>query len=148
VKVVFMDPSHLDEVYAIETESFYSPWSRKELENELNNPFAIYVVVIEENRVIGYGGMWHVVTEGHITNIAVSQEERGKGYGRAILEEMIRLAYEKEMIGITLEVRVSNLKAQKLYTSFGFKIEGYRKEYYADTREDALIMWKHLGPAE
>lgn len=145
VDIVKMTKKHINEVAQIEKECFKTPWSKKSFEKELStNKHAIYVVAVEENKVIGYGGMWHVINEGHITNIAVSKSHQRKGIGTLILEALMKIAFEKEMIGLTLEVRVNNEAAKKLYKNFGFKEEGIRKEYYSDTLEDALIMWKYL----
>ncbi len=137
---------HLDQVHEIEKDSFSVPWSKSELENEItNNKLAIYIVALNSGgEVLGYAGMWHVINEGHITNVAVKNEYRQMGVGKKLLTALFDIAIEKEMIGITLEVRMSNSKAQKLYTKFGFKVEGFRKNYYSDTNEDAIIMWKHF----
>ena len=88
--------------------------------------------------------MWHVVNEGHIINVAVKEEKRRKGVGALLIKKLIEIALEKEMIGLTLEVRISNTAGQRLYHKFGFKAEGIRRKYYADTGEDAIIMWKYL----
>lgn len=140
-----MEEQHIEEVYAIEVESFTLPWTIADFRNEIaNNKLAIYVVAVDNDKVIGYGGMWHVITEGHITNIAVARQQRKKGVATAILQELINIAEQKEMIGVTLEVRMSNKAGIRLYTKHGFKIEGFRKNYYTDTKEDAIIMWKIL----
>ncbi len=144
MQITPMDKSHIDGVYAIEKDCFAVPWSRKAFEGELENKLAVYVVATEGNDVIGYGGMWHVVTEGHITNIAVHKDHRRRGVGDAIVKALIGIAEERNMIGLTLEVRKSNDGARKLYENNGFKLEGIRTEYYEDNREDALIMWKYL----
>ena len=141
-----MNKSHIDEILQIENSSFAIPWTRSSIEGELSNNLAIYIVVLNDDNVIGYGGMWHVVTEGHITNVAVHTDYRQKGIGNTIIEELINIASEKEMIGLTLEVRKSNTPAINLYKKNGFKLEGIRPEYYEDNKEDALIMWKHLIP--
>ncbi|MCL2874535.1 MAG: ribosomal protein S18-alanine N-acetyltransferase [Defluviitaleaceae bacterium] len=144
-----MTISHLEDVYEIEMSSFSIPWDRDDFVKELNeNDKAIYVVAFFDDKVVGYGGMWHIVNEGHITNIAVLEQYRKNKIGTAILSRMIQIADEKEMIGITLEVRVGNESAMKLYSKFGFKAEGLRKNYYADTKEDAVIMWKDLMRCE
>lgn len=143
-----MNKSHIDGIMEIENESFAIPWSRSSIEKELKNNFAIYAVAIENNKVLGYGGMWHVVNEGHITNIAVHKDYRRKGIGQAIIEKLVEIAEEKEMIGLTLEVRKSNTPALELYKKNGFKLEGIRPEYYEDNKEDAYIMWKYLIPEE
>ncbi|MCD8090243.1 MAG: ribosomal protein S18-alanine N-acetyltransferase [Clostridiales bacterium] len=114
------------------------------IEDDFKNGLTYYIICERAGRVIGYGGMWHVINEGHITNIAITPEEQGKGLGRRLMNEIINLAKEKKMIGITLEVRSSNQKAINLYESSGFKPEGIRPEYYSDTKESALIMWKNM----
>lgn len=148
IEVVKMTKEHLDDVMKIEWECFPIPWSRKSMEDELERKIAYYFVALVDGKVAGYGGMWHVVTEGHITNIAVSEKFRRLGVGNAIVDKMIELAEEKDMLGVTLEVRVSNEAAISLYKKHGFKIEGLRKEYYDDNKEDAYIMWKYLIPVE
>ena len=106
---------------------------------------AVYFVAVDEkNNAVGYAGMWHVVNEGHITNVAVLEQYRREGIGDMLMEALEKKALELEMIGITLEVRISNYGAQKLYTKHGYKPEGFRKKYYTDTNEDAVIMWKYF----
>lgn len=139
-----MEQNHLLDILEIEKESFAIPWSLGNFKNELSNKMAIYFVAIYENQIIGYGGMWHVINEGHITNVAVKKEYRHKGVGSAMINNLLEIAKNKEMIGITLEVRISNTHAQALYKKNGFIMEGIRKEYYDDNREDALIMWHYL----
>ncbi len=149
MKILPMEECHIDEVHKIELESFSIPWTKGDFIHEItNNKLAIYIVAVDEGKVVGYGGMWHVVTEGHITNIAVADSHRKKGVGTAILQEFIRIAIEREMIGITLEVRVNNQAGIRLYTKHDFKVEGFRKNYYSDTKEDAIIMWKMLREFE
>lgn len=148
MQVELMNKSHIDGIMEIEKDSFAIPWSRAAVEKELSNNLAIYAVVKENDKVVGYGGMWHVVNEGHITNIAVHKDYRHKGIGNIIVNKLIEIAEEKEMIGLTLEVRKSNLPALELYRKNGFKLEGIRPEYYEDNKEDAYIMWKYLIPEE
>lgn len=151
VKIKKMEKKHLDQVFDIEKNCFVTPWSYNDLVNELEKKdTSIYIVAVNEvpcadsEEVIGYAGMWHVINEGHITNIAVKEECREKGIGAMIIKALIDEANALNMIGITLEVRMGNHKAQRLYTRFGFKVEGFRKRYYPDTKEDAVIMWKYL----
>ena len=144
-RIVNMEAKHLEQVHDIEKECFSIPWSKKQLEREITeNNLAYYIVALDGEEVVGYGGMWLIVTEGHITNIAVKEKYRRKGIGDIILKDLISFAEKKQFMGITLEVRISNLTAQKLYTKNGFKIEGFRKDYYRDTHEDAIIMWKYF----
>lgn len=139
-----MDLSELDGVMVVEHDSFTVPWSRKMFEDELKNQNAHYFVLKTVDHVIGYGGYWRILDEGHITNVAVHSDYRGRGYGKRILAAMIEHAQSLEIHAMTLEVRVSNHPAISLYKSFGFESAGIRKGYYADTHEDAMIMWLHF----
>ena len=140
-----MKEEHIDAVLHIEESWFAIPWTKADFEREMTqNQFAIYRIAVLDGKIVGYAGMWHIVTEGHITNVAVLPEYRRQGIGNALIEEMIVIAEQKEMIGMTLEVRISNIAAQKLYTKYGFRPEGFRKNYYQDTKEDAIIMWKYF----
>jgi len=134
---------HLDEVLKIEELSFPSPWSRSSFVYEITqNQFACYIVAVAEEKVAGYGGMWLILDEAHITNVAVRTDYRMKGIGAALMLELIRQASLKGATRMTLEVRPSNTAARRLYASLGFKDIGLRKRYYTDTNEDAIIMWK------
>ncbi len=144
MRITPMNKNHINGVYEIEKDCFAIPWSKRAFEQELDNKLAIYVVAEEEGQILGYGGMWHIVTEGHITNIAVHRSHRRKGIGDAIIKSLLEIGKQKEMIGLTLEVRKSNEAAQALYRNNGFIIEGIRPEYYEDNKEDALIMWRYL----
>lgn len=145
VEIIAMKEEHIDDVLAVEETCFHIPWTRVDFQREINeNKMAIYRVAVVDGKIVGYAGMWHVVNEGQITNVAVLPEYRRYGIGNAMMEEFIKIAQDYEMIGITLEVKISNFPAQKLYTKFGFKPEGFRKNYYKDTNEDAIIMWKYF----
>lgn len=145
LEILPMTKEHIEAVLHIEESCFAIPWTKAAFEREMTqNQFAIYRIAVLDEKIIGYAGMWHIVTEGHITNVAVLPEYRRQGIGNALIEEMIAIAEQKEMIGITLEVRISNIAAQKLYTKYGFRPEGFRKNYYEDTKEDAIIMWKYF----
>lgn len=143
IEIIPMTEAHLDGVTELEEATFSTPWSYADFEREVKeNALAIYYVAVEDGKVIGYAGMWHVVTEGHITNVGVLEEARGKGIGSMLMEKLIEVALEKNMTGMTLEVRMGNAPAQALYHKYGFHAEGIRKNYYADTKEDAIIMWR------
>lgn len=143
--IVEMTEHHLEGVLKVSSLSFHLPWSRESYEKELKNPFAKYLVAVKDNEVLGYGGMWIIIDEAHITNIAVLPEYRAQGIGGAILEDMIKKCQSQKAISMTLEVRASNLPAQGLYKKYGFREEGIRKAYYEDNREDAIIMWKYFS---
>ncbi|WP_199624434.1 ribosomal protein S18-alanine N-acetyltransferase [Paenibacillus alkalitolerans] len=129
----------------IEVESFTAPWSEAAFMNELTqNHFAHYTVMEYEGRIIGYGGMWIIIDEAHITNIAVRAAYRGRKLGERLLAELAVKAYRLGAARMTLEVRVSNVVAQRLYAKFGFRGVGVRRGYYSDNGEDALIMWADL----
>ncbi len=145
IKIMPMTTNHIDQIYEIEKNSFTVPWSKESFIKDLDNFCSIYYVAVDDKEVVGYMGMWHVVTEGHITNIAVKETYRRRKIATMLLNKMIDIAKEKEMLGITLEVSVANLPAINLYKKFGFKEEGIRKEYYEVTNEDALIMWKYFS---
>ncbi len=148
-EIVPMTKEHIDGVVMVEENTFSIPWTRADFEKEINeNNMAIYYVAMADGNVIGYAGMWHVITEGHITNVAVLDAYRRGGVGDALMAKLEAVAMEKEMIGITLEVRMSNAAAQRLYHKHGYRAEGLRKNYYQDTHEDAVIMWKYFPSYE
>jgi ribosomal-protein-alanine N-acetyltransferase len=91
-------------------------------------------------RIVGYAGMWIVADEAHITTIAVRTAHRGSGFGELLLASLIGLAAEMGIRWVTLEVRISNEIAQRLYNKYGFRQSGVRRRYYSDNNEDALIM--------
>lgn len=143
-EIIPMTVEHIDGVLAVEEATFSIPWTRKDFEREMTeNNLAIYYVAVADGKIVGYAGMWHVITEGHITNVAVLEDYRKQGIGDALMEQLEQVAMKKEMIGITLEVRISNAPAQYLYHKHGYRAEGLRKNYYPDTHEDAVIMWKY-----
>jgi ribosomal-protein-alanine N-acetyltransferase len=129
-------------VLKIEEEAFSLPWTRDSFIYEMrNNLHAYYVVALDEEEIIGYCGMWLVIDESHITNVAVTEKVKGRGIGEALMRESIRIALENEVVLMTLEVRVSNVIAQNLYRKLGFQNGGIRRNYYSDNQEDALVMW-------
>lgn len=140
-----MKESDLERIMEIEEKSFNPPWSREAFLLELTkNLLAKYIVAEMDGQVVGYGGIWLIIDEGHVTNIAVDEEYRGKGIGSKILEGLIQICRERNMTAMTLEVRKSNVVAQSLYRKYGFKEYGIRKGYYQDNNEDAIIMWKDI----
>ena len=137
----------IDELLTIERLCFPTPWSRADFEHEAENPVAYYEVLKVGNCIAAYGGMWLLPFVGHITNIAVHPDERGKGYGETVTRALLQLCADSGMSFATLECRRSNTVAQSLYHKVGFVDVGYRKRYYENT-EDALIMvCEHLPEA-
>lgn len=139
-----MQLSDVSEVYKIEVKSFSMPWSLESFEKEITiNKAAHYFVIEVSNKVVGYMGIWKILDEGHITNIAIDPEYRGRRYGAELLKFVLDQMQQVGVESFTLEVRESNEVAIRLYESFGFVTMGVRKKYYTDTQEDALLMWKN-----
>lgn len=91
--------------------------------------------------IIGFAGLWLMVDEAHITTIAMHPDYQGRGLGELLLASLVDIAYDINARWVTLEVRVSNYRAQNLYRKYGFHNAGMRHRYYSDNNEDALIMW-------
>ena len=129
------------QVHEIELRTFHTPWSYQSFVDEMStNKCARYIVAEEDGRVLGYAGAWLIFDEGHITNIAVAQEARGRGLGKGVTRELMQYAANMGVQYMTLEVRRSNTVAQNMYKSLGFIELGVRKRYYEDNDEDALLM--------
>jgi len=132
-------------VQVVERACFSVPWSRGIFYSELTkNDSAYYVVAEIDGEIVGYAGVWVILDEGHVTNIAVHPKHRRKGIGRQLMEAITAYAALRGVERMTLEVRVSNLTAQNLYRQLGYEFCGVRKGYYQDNKEDAYIMWKDL----
>ena len=138
-----MELSDIDSVVDIEKNSFPIPWARGTFISELKrNKLARYYVVEVDGRVVGYAGLWLIMNEAHITNIAIHPKYRGKGMGKKLVGGLIEEILKINIYRITLEVRPSNAAALALYKKFGFVPCGIRPEYYRDNNEDAIIMWR------
>ncbi len=131
---------HLRQMAEIEREAFDQPWTENMFIPELNAGDAYYLVGVRGDEVLCYGGFHKVLDEGHITNIAVKQSERGRGFGKFLMSMLISKAREIGVKHLTLEVKSTNEVAKNMYLGFGFRVEGVRKRYY-NNRDDALIMW-------
>ncbi len=140
-----MEIGDIDTIMKIERESFSSPWTRNSFERELReNMLAKYIVAEVDGLVVGYAGIWLILDEGHVTNIAVAKAHRGKGIGKFLMMGLIDFCQSNNIPNMTLEVRKSNLVAQNLYKKMGFLDCGIRPNYYVDDHEDAVIMWKTI----
>lgn len=141
-----MEVDDIPQVQLVEHKCFTTPWSRSIFVSEITrNDNALYVVAIVGERIVGYAGIWVILDEGHITNIGVDPSFQRQGIGQGLMDEITKYAVIRGVVRMTLEVRVSNVRAQALYTKLGFVPSGIRKEYYHDDKEDALIMWRELG---
>lgn len=136
-----MTAADIKAVAAIEAGSFYDAWNESMLMNEINNNLTHYIVMEDESGLIGYAGFWLVAGEAQITRVAVAPEQRGMGYGTQLAAVLINKAWELGADAVTLEVRESNIAAQKVYLTCGFASEGVRPNYYEDNHENAVIMW-------
>lgn len=138
-------PEDVKTLAVLDARCFASPWSEKSFEEDVvSNPLAFYLVAeTAQEEIIGYAGVWLIVDEGHITNVAVSPQHRRRGIAQAVLTHMFDICQRDFGIErFTLEVRPSNAPALMLYQGLGFQSVGRRRGYYEDNGEDALIMWR------
>jgi len=147
-----VDPMTVDDLAAvqdIERRSFLTPWPSHAYRTELEtNRLATYLVARFQGRLVGYGGMWVMVDEAHVTTFAVDPDFRRRGIGERILLALLDVAHARNAREATLEVRLSNIAARRLYEKYGFRPVGLRPRYYSDDKEDALIMTtEHLAEA-
>jgi ribosomal-protein-alanine N-acetyltransferase len=136
-----------DGVLAIERETYPIPWSRRMIEAELVRPDGICLVAEHDRAVVGYILVSLQVDVWHILNVTVHPLHRGRRIGEALIAAVFRLADRRRHAGYTLEVRVSNERAIRLYRRLGFVAHGVRPRYYSDNGEDALIMWRTVDAA-
>lgn len=142
VRIIETNVKHIDDIMIVEKLCFEIPWSRAEFIHEISeNELAVYLSAEFNERVIGYIGMWNIHKEGHITNIAVHPQFRMNGIGELLVKNLMDISKKTGIESMTLEVKKSNMAAQRLYIRHGFTACGLRKSYYADNGEDAIIMW-------
>jgi len=145
-----MTVDDLGAVHAVEHASFSQPWPDEAYRNELvANRLASYLVARAGEEVVGFGGIWLMVDEAHVTTFAVAPAWRRRRVGESLLLALLDLAIARHAREATLEVRLSNMPARRLYEKFGFRPVGLRPRYYSDNHEDALIMTTDAldGPA-
>jgi ribosomal-protein-alanine N-acetyltransferase len=140
-------PLDLDAVLEIEGASFNNPTTREWYEGELKRPEVcfIYVLRLAEWPVAGFCAFWLVADQAHINNLAVRPELRGRGLGTQLLDSVVNEARHLGAASLTLEVRRSNVAAQRLYAKSGFQEVGVRTNYYAQPVEDALVLFKTIS---
>ena len=141
LRFVPLDESHIAAIQEIEKEWNSSPWSERSFQNELTNPQSVFRVAIVDANIVGYGGVWNLVDECHVTTLAIAKDVRRSGLGKRLIINLLSEAKLKGMNCATLEVRASNEGAIKLYESLGFSKAAVRKKYYPDNQEDAIVMW-------
>lgn len=140
-----MELTDIDQVVEVEKAAFDTPWSADIFYQEtVDNQFAYYYVIEIDEVIVGYAGLWVVIDDAQITNIAIAPSYRGYKLGEKLfgftMQQAIRLGGKR----LSLEVRVSNIIAQRMYRKFGLVPGGLRKNYYTDNHEDAIVMWVNL----
>lgn len=145
IKIEEMKLEHIEQIQDILASDFDEFWNENILRKELENPASTYIVAVDEqNNVLGYGGIWQPIDEAHITNIVTKKDKRGQQIGTTMLERLIKIAQQRNLKSITLEVNVNNKPAIHLYEKYQFQQVGIRKKYYHNT-EDAFIMTLNLS---
>jgi [ribosomal protein S18]-alanine N-acetyltransferase len=138
----------LSDIETIEQRAYPTPWSRSMFASELAKPTSICLGAFEGDGLVGYVINSRYVDAWHIMNVAVAPERQRRGIATALLDRLFELTRHDERRGFTLEVRVSNEAAIRLYERIGFEGRGIRRGYYTDNREDALIMWREARSTE
>jgi ribosomal-protein-alanine N-acetyltransferase len=142
VEITPMRRRHLRGVMSIERQVYPRPWSPSLFVSEMSAGHSrAYLVALLGRRVVGYGGLVSYGDEAHVTTIAVDPEEQRRKIGTRLLYELIRQGQRMGARAVSLEVRVTNWGAQRMYARFGFRPVGVRKNYYQETGEDAVVMW-------
>lgn len=140
-----MTSSYTEGVFNVGKLSLKEAWSLDSINKELDNKNAKYIVAVtENNEVVGFIGLWIVLDEGDITNVAVHPNYRKQKIASLLIEYVINNMKNWDISSLTLEVRKSNIAAQNLYKKFNFNVSGIRKNFYSDNNEDAYIMWLKL----
>ena len=142
LEIRVLDLSDLDAIEEIEQQAYPTPWSRSMFASELAKPTSICLGAFEGSDLVGYIINSRYVDAWHVMNVAVRPEQQRRGIATALLEKLFERTRGDERRGYTLEVRVSNENAIRLYEKLGFDSRGIRRGYYTDNREDALIMWR------
>ena len=144
-----LEADDLDVVEEIERDCYPTPWSRAMFDAELRKPSSLALgAFTEDDELVGYAFVSRYVDAWHVMNVAVVDEFRRRGIASALLERLFAVTATDPRRGYTLEVRMSNTGAIRLYERLGFEARGVRRGYYTDNREDALIMWREPSPSE
>lgn len=136
-----MTEEDLEQVCAIETDTFTDPWCEEDFRSSMKEANNGYLVAELDGLIAGYCGYWGISGEGYIYNVAVKKEFRGNKIGYQMLKTLLEDSFSRGITSFTLEVRCSNEPAIRLYESLGFERAGLRKDFYSKPKEDAVIMW-------
>lgn len=142
MEIVQMTSTHVAAVAEMEKLCFSDPWSENSVASELTNPLSLWLVAVDENRVVGYIGSQSVLDGADMMNVAVHPDCRRRGIGRALIERLVAELKKTPVKFLMLEVRASNDAAIHLYEHLGFVQVGCRRNYYRNPKEDALILRK------
>ncbi len=138
--IKLLEPEMITQVARLEKESFSEPWSAQAFSDTINSKNARVYCICDGDTFIGYAGLSFCLDEGEITNVAITEKQRGKGYGKKLMESVIEAEKLRGITKLFLEVRESNTNAIRLYKSVGFKATGIRKNFYAKPVENAVLM--------
>lgn len=138
-----MCEADLPQVAEIEKQIFSIPWSKKAFQDSMESENTIYIVAKEQEKVLGYAGMYVSFEEGNITNVAVDINARRRSIGRSLIVDILNKGEEEGVTDVFLEVRETNYAAISLYEKIGFQEAGIRKNFYEKPTENAVVMWKH-----
>lgn len=145
---IVLRPAQLRDVYSIQSidrKVFPKSWSQQFTVEQITRRKGAHIVAERAHRVLGHGGVAFLADDAHVTSVAVDPTHHRTGLGTLLMNELIKQSAQRVSGSITLEVRVSNESAIGLYERLGFESAGVRPKYYADTKEDALIMWRSLN---
>lgn len=144
IEFIEADASHLDGIMTVEKKCFTAPWTKNMFLSEMYNENTRLYVLLENAVIVGYISLFKVLDEIHVNNIAVDPQYQRKGYASLIMDRSLEISKELSAAHVTLEARRSNIPAIELYRKYGFEILGFRKNYYKNPKEDAIIMTKEL----
>ena len=144
ISLEYIGTEHLTALSTLEGKCFSCPWSEESFSECLENDRYLFIGAFDKGNLVGYGGIITLFNEGDVANIAVDESYRGRGIGRAILSRLCDEARGRGVELLYLEVRESNTAARSLYDSFGFTVDGVRKNYYSRPTENAVLMTKKL----
>ena len=137
-----MNAAHVPQVAELERICFADPWSEKSVASELDNKWALWLVAVEDDQVIGYIGSQTSIDETDVMNVAVHPDFRRRGIAESLIIRLVEELKNRGSHALMLEVRASNAPAIALYEKLGFLQVGCRKNYYRNPKEDALILRK------
>lgn len=137
-------PQDIPAMVSIENECFSEPWSEKGFQSAFNDGISYFISAKADEILVGYAGMYNVLDEGYVYNLAVSKEFRGNKIGKKLIENLICYSKNKNLSFLSLEVRKSNHIAIGLYEKSGFEVVGTRKDFYNLPKEDGIIMTNYL----